>query len=122
MAQPGCRGSRAFTHARQIDLNQQFRHRQFPASNPLANILVVIVGIIVISLSLALGFFVFLGIAGFVLVMGITMSVRNWWRGKRFGARPQAGRPQREEPHGTRQIIEGEYQEVSGRDDHRSSS
>ena len=58
-------------------MNQQFRYRQFPAGNPLANILVVIVGILVISLALTLGFFVFLGVAGFVLFMGVVMSIRS---------------------------------------------
>ena len=38
-------------------MNQQYRYRPFPASNPLANALVVIVGIVVITLSLALGYF-----------------------------------------------------------------
>ena len=50
-----------------------------PAGNPLANILVVVVGIIVISLSLALGFVVFLGIATFMLIMAAVVSVRVWW-------------------------------------------
>jgi hypothetical protein len=100
-------------------LNQQFRHRQFPAGNPLANILVVIVGIIVISLSLALGFVVFLGIAGFVLVMGVVMSVRNWWLRRQFQGKPQADRASHGATPASRQIIEGEFQEVSGKDDGR---
>lgn len=97
-------------------MNQQFRHRQFPAGNPLANALVIIVGIIVISLSLALGFFMFLGIAGFVLVMGAVVGVRNWWLRRRFGA--SAGRQQaraNERPEQPR-VIEGEFREVRKRD------
>jgi membrane protein implicated in regulation of membrane protease activity len=93
-------------------VNQQYRYRPFPASNPLANALVVIVGIVVISLSLALGFFVFLGITAFVLVMAAAMSVRSWWYGRK------AGRPSGQ-TEGTRRttqsehvIIEGEYQRV----------
>jgi hypothetical protein len=94
-------------------LNQQFRHRQFPAGNPLANVLVVIVGMVVISLSLALGLVVFVGIAGFLLVMGLVMRVRNWWLARGIRARTgsdQSGRPA--SPPGQRHIIEGEYQEV----------
>ena len=91
-------------------MNQQFRHRQFTAGNPLANILVVIAGIVVISLSLALGFFVFLGIAGFVLVMAAVMSVRDWWYRKKFAAK--GGADIRRETTVKRQIIEGEYREV----------
>ena len=98
-------------------MNQQFRHRQFPASSPLANALVVIVGILVISLSLALGFFVFIGIAGFLLSMAAIMSVRAWWLRRRFGeklADRQAQRPGKTVRH---RIIEGEYYEVRTRDE-----
>ena len=92
-------------------MNQQFRHGQFPAGNPLANALVVIVGIVVISLSLALGFFVFLGIAAFVVVTAAAMAVRNWWLGRRIrgaGDAPQAQARKRSE----RLVIEGEYEQV----------
>ncbi len=100
-------------------MNQHFRHRQFPAGNPLANALVVIVGIIVISLSLALGFFVFLGITGFLLVMAAVVGVRNWWYRRRFAARD--GAEFRRETTVHKQIIEGEYREVrSRREDSRS--
>lgn len=101
-------------------MNQQFRHRQFPAGNPLANALVVIAGILVISLSLALGFFVFITIAGFVLVMATVMGVRNWWLRQRYGRRPLHGRSgeQSAAPH-QRRIIEGEYREVRRDDDQR---
>ena len=95
-------------------MNHQFRYRQFTAGNPLANALVIVVGIIVISLSLALGFFVFLAIAGFVLVMAAVMAVRNWWFGNSFRA---GRRPERTEAGKTQarpRIIEGEYREVSG--------
>lgn len=96
-------------------MNQQFRHRQFPAGNPLANALVVIVGIIIISVSLALGFVVFLGIAGFMLVMAAIITVRGWWLKKRFGARKgseQVHKPGQQEIH---RVIEGEYHEVKSR-------
>ncbi len=77
--------------------------------------LVVIVGIIVISLSLALGFVVFIGIAGFMLVMAAIISVRAWWLNKRFGARKagqQTDKSGRQEIH---RVIEGEYHEVRSR-------
>ena len=93
-------------------MNQQFRYRQFPASNPLANVLVIIVGILVISLSLALGFIVFVGIAGFMLVMGIVMRVRYWWLGRATGGQKAAEHPGKPQPSGQPRIIEGEYQEV----------
>jgi hypothetical protein len=97
-------------------LNQQFRHRPLQAGNPLANALVVIVGVIVISLSLTLGFFLFLGITAFLLVAAAIFGVRSWWyrrgisrSGRRRQAQPSASRT-------TRQVIEGEFQDVSRRD------
>ncbi len=96
-------------------VNQHFRNRQFPAGNPLANALVVIVGIIVISLSLALGFVVFVGIAGFMLIMAAIISVRAWWLKRRFGS--QMGREQvhSASSHEVHRVIEGEYREVRSR-------
>lgn len=93
-------------------MNQHFRNRQFPAGNPLANALVVIVGIIVISLSVALGFVVFVGIAGFMLIMAAVVSVRMWWLRRKFAS--QAGDRKRQRPGAadTVRVIEGEYQEI----------
>ncbi|MGI9205410.1 MAG: hypothetical protein ACR2Q3_15445 [Woeseiaceae bacterium] len=93
-------------------MNQHFRNRPLPAGNPLANVLVVIVGIIVISLSVALGFVVFVGIAGFMLIMAAVVSVRVWWLKRKFsskageGARPPGG------SDNTVRVIEGEYREI----------
>ena len=100
-------------------MNQQFRHRQFPAGNQLANALVVIVGIVVISLSLALGFFVFLGISAFVLAMAAAMGIRNWWYRRRFKAGPAPDERPQGRPTGQRRIIEGEYHEVHRREERR---
>lgn len=93
-------------------MNQQFRHRQFAAGNPLANLLVVIAGIIIIAISLALGFFVFLGMAGFVLLMAAVMSVRGWWYRRRFASKTAGDGGTRRETMVHKQIIEGEYREV----------
>ena len=93
-------------------LNQYFRNKQLPTGNPLANLLVVMVGIIVISVSLALGFVVFVGIAGFMLVMAAIVTVRVWWAKHRFGAKKTA-----EPDHASKRppkirVIEGEFTEV----------
>ena len=93
-------------------MNQQFRHRQFAAGNPLANILVVIAGIVIIAISLALGFFVFLGMAGFVLLMAAVMGVRSWWYRRRFAGKSGPEPEIRRKTTVHRQIIEGEFREV----------
>lgn len=98
-------------------MNQQFRHRQFPAGNPLANVLVIIAGIVIISLSLALGFFVFLAVSAFVLAMAAAMGIRNWWLRRRFGQGRRPGGQVRTETRVERRIIEGEYQEVRRTDE-----
>ena len=101
-------------------MSQQFRHRQFPAGNPLANALVIIAGIIVIALSLALGFIVFVGIAGFMMVMAAVITVRAWWLKRKFGAHKGSDQSTSSTRNETHRVIEGEYQEVrtkrTGRD------
>ena len=94
-------------------MNKQFQYRQFKVGSPLTHALVVIVGIIVIALSLALGFFVFIGFGGFILVMTAVFAVRNWWYRRRFAGRHDEGI--RRETRAEKQIIEGEYQEVRER-------
>jgi len=48
-------------------------------SNPLANILVVLLGAIVIAVSIVLGFFAFLVLSATVLVAAAVIGVRVWW-------------------------------------------
>jgi len=103
-------------------LNQHFRQRPFPAGNPLANALVVIVGIIVISLSLALGFIVFLGIAGFLLATALVVGLRNWFLGRRLASGAKRSGPGSGDAVRSRYVIEGEYLEVRPSDRHRDGS
>ena len=99
-------------------MNLHFRQRPFPAGNPLANALVIIVGIVVISLSLALGFVVFVGIAGFLLVAAAVVGLRNWWFGRRISAAARRERPGGGGQARQHYVIEGQYREVRppGRD------
>ncbi len=94
-------------------MNQQFRNKQSPTGNPLANLLVVVVGIIVISVSLALGFVVFVGIAGFMLVMAAIVTVRIWWAKRRFGAQKTSEPEQASKSSASNRVIEGEFTDVS---------
>ena len=94
-------------------LNEQPQRGPFPAGNPLANVLVVIAGILVISLSLALGFVVFMIVGGFVLVMAAFVGIRNWWY-RRRGVPPGPGAARKAD---SPMVIEGEYREVRRRDD-----
>ena len=89
-------------------MNPYSRNRQFPAGNPLANALVVIVGALVIGLSFVVGIVAFVALAAIMLVLGAVIGIRVWWHNRTLGQVPQspgqAGQPG---------IIEGEYRVVS---------
>ena len=75
-------------------------------SNPLANILVVIAGAIIIGVSLVLGFFAFLALSVAVLVGATVLTVRNWWLGRKA---PREAAPP---ASGSGEFIEGEFHVV----------
>lgn len=87
----------------------------FPAGNPIANVLVVIAGALVIGVSIVLGFFAFIALTGIVLVIAAVVGVRVWWLKRKMRSGSPAGSTsgKRESPGG---VIEGEYQVV--RKDH----
>ena len=84
----------------------------FPAGNPIASALVIIVGSLVIAASIVVGFFAFVILGSLLMVIAAVVSVRLWWLRRKFARDPefraQAGRGPREAP----QTIEGEYRIV----------
>lgn len=74
--------------------------------SPLANVLVVIVGAIIIGVSLILGFFAFLALSVAVLIAAAVMTVRAWWLGRKA--------PRNAEPSQAvdGDLIEGEFHVV----------
>ena len=95
-------------------MNQHYRQRPFHPGNPLANVLVVIAGIVVISLSLTLGVFIFLAVTAFLLVTAAIVGIRNWWYRRSGGQTADADRSERRRPGGPPQVIEGEFREIRG--------
>lgn len=94
-------------------MHQQFSNRSFPAGNPIANALVVIAGIVVIGLSLVLGFVMFVALGSLLLVLGAIIGIRVWWLNRRL--RKQAGQPGAKTKHyESIEIIEGEFRDISG--------
>lgn len=85
-----------------------------PAGNPIANIFVVIVGVLAIAASLVLGFFAFVIVGSLVLVMASVIGIRVWWLNRKLerrqGARQQPGETT---PPG---VIEGEFRVVADKD------
>jgi hypothetical protein len=74
--------------------------------NPLANALVVVVGAIVITVSLVLGFFAFLALSAVVLIAAAVIGIRVWWAQRKM--------PKNAEPVASAEgeYIEGEFHVV----------
>ena len=83
----------------------------FSAGNPIANILVVIAGALVIGASIVVGFFAFVALSAIVLVTAAIIGIRVWWLTRKIArGRPQTGaQRQQDAPAG---VIEGEFKVV----------
>ncbi len=86
-------------------------NREFSAGNPIANLFVVIAGVLAIGVSVVLGFFAFLIISAFVLIMASIIGLRVWWFKRRLGTRTPSSDDARNTS--TSGIIEGEYRVVA---------
>ena len=82
-----------------------------PAGNPIANVLVVIAGVLAIGVSIVLGFFAFIALSAIVLVTAAIIGVRVWWFKRKLQKGSPAGSANTKGStvHG---VIEGEYHEV----------
>ncbi len=86
-------------------------YRGVPAGNPLANLLVIIVGALAIGASVVLGFFAFVIVGSIVAVMAAIIGLRVWWFNRQL--RKQGGPGPGRSPGGAHDTIEGEYQVVA---------
>ena len=85
-------------------------NRGIPAGNPIANALVVIVGLMTIGVFIVLGFFAFVVLGSVLLVLGSIIALRVWWFNRKL-AKQAGNKPSAEQapPSG---VIEGEYHVV----------
>lgn len=84
--------------------------RGFPAGNPIANALVIVVGALAIGVSLVLGFFAFIILASILVIFSAFVGIRLWWFNRKLQRRRrETGQPRGETPGG---IIEGEFHVV----------
>jgi len=81
-----------------------------PAGNPIANAIVVVVGVVAIALSLVVGFFAFIALACLFLVVGAFVGIRLWWAQRQMKRRGRRGEGGDRRPEG---VIEGEYRVIS---------
>lgn len=94
-------------------MNQRNKNRQFPAGNPLANLLVIVVGALTIAISVVVGVVAFFALMGVVLCFAAILGVRSWWITRRTqGRRRQRTTQQGRNAHDS-QTIEGEYRVIT---------
>ena len=82
-----------------------------PGGNPLANVLVIIVGSIAIAASLVLGFFAFVVLGSIVLVMASIVGLRVWWFSRKFRKMAEKQGTAGAEPD--RGVIEGQFRIIA---------
>lgn len=81
--------------------------------NPLANVLVIIVGALVVGVSIVLGVVAFITLGSLVLIMAAVIGIRLWWMNRKIRRNFAAG--ERGEPirRDNVDIIEGEFRVVT---------
>ncbi len=92
-------------------MNAHFSKRQFAAGNPLANALVVIIGVLAIGASLILGVAALIVLGSIVLVIAAMVGIRAWWFNRRYSRQVQSANRDSGAEH--TDIIEGEYNVIS---------
>jgi uncharacterized membrane protein YphA (DoxX/SURF4 family) len=100
---------------------QEFKQRQFPAGNPLANVLVILVGALVIGVSFVLGVVALVALVAAAVVLAAIIGVRVWWLNRKIGTRRKNHVNQPGQTATSARIIEGEFREV-GQDKDRDAS
>jgi len=83
-----------------------------PAGNPLANLLVIVVGVLTIAMSVVVGFFAFVALAGFVLILAAYVGIRGWWLRRQAGAMNSSGSQPDAPAPVPKSVIEGEFKVV----------
>ena len=93
-------------------MSQTSANRGFPAGNPIANALVIIVGALAIGASLVLGFVVFVALTVFLVVLAAIIGIRMWWFNRKLQKSGASASVYGAEKRGPDGFIEGEYHVV----------
>ncbi len=83
-------------------------NRGFPAGNPIANALVIIVGTLAIAASIVLGFLAFVVLGSILIVLAAIVGIRLWWFNRKLRKSAKGGPA----APGDRTAIEGEFHVV----------
>ena len=90
-------------------MNYSSSKRGFPAGNPIANALVIVVGALAIEASIVLGFVAFVVLSGIILILAAVVGIRLWWFNRKLQKATASGQRDGASVSG---VIEGEYHEV----------
>ena len=118
-AKPGHHGLKAFilvqtpsSQRQETVLRYTTLKKDFSAGNPIANVLVIIAGALVIGVSVVLGFFAFVALSGIVLISAAVIGLRVWWLKRKLGAKGASemhGNGAGRASAGNIEVIEGEF-------------
>ncbi len=100
-------------------MNYSSSNRGFPAGNPIANALVVLVGALAVGASIVLGFFAFLALSALILVFAAIIGIRVWWFKRKLRKAAREGEATGTERASAPDVIEGEFRVVHRRTDSR---
>lgn len=81
-----------------------------PAGNPIANVFVILAGMLIIAVSVVLGFFAFVVLGSIVAVFASVIGLRLWWFNRKLRKQGQGADARTHSASVT--YIEGEYQVV----------
>jgi Flp pilus assembly protein TadB len=98
-------------------LIRQTTNRPISTGNPIANIIVIIVGAVVIGAFIVLGVVAAVAISGILVVMATILGIRLWWLDRKSGKKGRNKSAQRQAGPGDSAVIEGEFQVVSPDED-----
>lgn len=90
-------------------MNYSSSKRGFPAGNPIANALVIVVGALAIGASIVLGFVAFVVLSSIILILAAVVGIRLWWFNRKLQKATASGQRDGTSVSG---VIEGEYHEV----------
>ena len=86
--------------------------RGFPAGNPIANALVILVGALVIGASIVVGFFAFVILASLFVIFAAIVGIRLWWFSRKLDKATGDDTATRTRTPGQDGVIEGEFRVV----------
>lgn len=90
-------------------MNQSSQRQGFPVGNPIANVLVVIIGALAIAASIVLGFVAFVVLSSIVLIFAAVIGIRVWWFRRKLAKSDTTTDPGQAAKRPVAGVIEGEF-------------